>query len=103
MTGDKVDIWGKSYYHLNAGQTPSNTYPISSAISAFLTAFANTPALAGTKATAAALNGSPVTPGEVTSLVNNVPTPSGTPKAYLNWILFDDQFRPIASNGMAKA
>jgi len=95
MTGDKVDIWGRSYYHLNTSQTPSNTYPISSAISSFLTAFANTPVMAGTKATAAALSSSPVTPGEVTSFVNSVPTPTGSPKAYINWILFDDQFRPV--------
>jgi len=96
MTGDKVDIWGKSYYHLNTGQTPSNTYLISSAINSFLAAFANTPLLAGTKATtAAALSGSPVTPGEVTNFVNNVPAPTGSPKAYINWILFDDQFRPV--------
>ncbi|MFR1445857.1 hypothetical protein ACLUYJ_20070, partial [Acinetobacter baumannii] len=69
-----------------------------------LTALAGTSAVAGTgKATAAALTGSAVTPGDVNNwLTNNEPNTGIRPKAYINWILFDEQFRVVsASSGFS--
>ena len=100
MAGDIVNIMGKSYWH-NNGTTPNNNFPITSVLSSFITSFAGTSAVAGADGgivTGSALNASPVTPGLLNTLLSNVPTPSTTPKAYINWILFDEQFRPVTSS-----
>lgn len=100
MTGDVVNIYGKSYWH-STGINPVNTYNITNALSSFINAFAGTGAVfaAGKGATGAALNGAAPTTVPLTALLNNVPNPGGAiPKAYINWILFDEQFR-VVSNG----
>lgn len=95
MAGDKVNIWGRTYYHLNT--TVNNNFPIApTGVSAFLAAFAGTPMIESLHSvTAGALQSSPVTPSDVTSLLEKLPVPATTPKAYINWILFDEQFRPV--------
>jgi RHS repeat-associated protein len=97
MTGDQVNIWGKAFYNING--TINNTYTIVSALNAFITSFAGTPAIAAGAhgATAAGLESSPVTPGMLQSWLGTIPVPPSTPKAYINWILFDEQFRPITT------
>lgn len=101
MTGDVVDIYGKSFWHSN-GVNPTNNYLITSALSTFINAFAGTSAVAGSGhgATAAALNGSTATTSGLNGWLGGVPNPTNTavPKAYINWILFDEQFKPVASN-----
>jgi RHS repeat-associated protein len=101
MTGDVVNIYGKSFWHNNTGANPSNTFLISSALNSFIALFAGTPAVAGIHdATASALEGSSATSTNLNNWVNSVPNPTQTtvPKAYVNWILFNDQFVPVASN-----
>lgn len=103
MSGDAVDIFGKSYYHLNTGQSASNAYPISSVLTNFINAFAATSPVAGKGVTGTTLNSSVVTTSGLTSWLDGVPSPSPdgagvtAPKAYINWILFDEQFRPVNS------
>ena len=100
MAGDIVNIMGKSYWH-NNGTTPNNNFPITSVLSSFITSFAGTSAVAGADGgivTGTTLNASSVTPGLLNTWLINEPTPSGTPKAYINWILFDEQFRPVTSS-----
>jgi RHS repeat-associated protein len=99
MSGDVVDIYGKSYYHLNSGQTINNNNPLTTALTALLTSFAGSMAVsaAGKGATAAALNGSTATTAPYTTILQGMPDPGTKPKAYLNWILFDEQFRPVNS------
>jgi RHS repeat-associated protein len=103
MTGDVIDIYGKSFYHLNTGQTPSNNYFIYPALSSFISTFAGTSvvATADKAATASALANSSATTVPLTSwLRDSVPAPASAPRAYINWILFDEQFKPVAgSNG----
>ncbi len=99
MTGDVIDIWGKSYYHTNG--FINNGYSLTSVLTSFINAFAGTPAVAGSgkDVTGTLLNNSTNTTTGLTNwLQNNVPTPSDRPKAYINWILFDEQFRPVMSN-----
>jgi RHS repeat-associated protein len=101
MTGDEVNIWARSYYHINGAV--NNNYTInatSAALSSFLAAFAGTQPLIEKGVAGAALNSSPITTNEVGDWLNQVPVPGGTaiPKAYINWILFDEQFRPVSSN-----
>ena len=101
MAGDTVNIFGKSYYHLNSGQTPNNGYPVTNALLSFLNAFTGTGAIVGTHAgvTGTTLNSSPLTTNGLTTWLNDsVPTVAGRPKAYINWILFDDHFQPVSSS-----
>ena len=97
MSGDVVDVFGKSFYHLNVAQTPTNTYNITAALSAFINAFAGTSAIAGSAkgATGTALNASVPTTTGLNNWLGNVPNPGSVPKAYIHWILFDEQFKPV--------
>jgi len=100
MSGDVIDIFSKSFWHSN-GTNPSNSYSVSSGLTAFINAFASGSAVmgAGKGASALALNNSSITTGGLTSWLNSVPAPAlaSVPKAYINWILFDDQFKPVSS------
>jgi RHS repeat-associated protein len=102
MSGDVVDIFGKSFYHLNSGQIPTNTYNIaSSALMALITNFA------GSNPVQALHSG--ITSNDLTNNPNNgvtewltgVPTPDQsvhhTPKAYINWVLLDDRFEVVTA------
>lgn len=97
MTGDAVNIFAKSFWH-NNGATINNGNSI--IVNNLLTALAGTSAVAnaGKGATAITLTGSTVTPGDVTGWLANEPAPGSLPKAYLNWILFDEQFRVVSSS-----
>ncbi|HWB92277.1 MAG TPA: RHS repeat-associated core domain-containing protein, partial [Puia sp.] len=104
MSGDQISIFGKSVYHLNTGSTiPTGSYPVSAVLASFLSAFANTAVVGNVThgtVTGTTLNNASSTTGPLTTTLNNVPSPADpthTPKAGLNWILFDDQFRPKAS------
>ncbi len=93
MSGDVVNILGKSLWH--SSSTLSNSYPVSSVINNLLNAFGGSTAVAA--ATRDAVNGTVLnaatpTTGSLTNWVtNNVPTPTTKPKAYINWVLFDEQ------------
>ena len=103
MSGDVVDVFGKSFYHLNVAQTPTNTYNITAALSAFINAFAGTSAIAGSAkgATGTALNASVPTTTGLNNWLGNVPNPGSVPKAYINWILFDEQFKPVLTGNQS--
>ena len=100
MSGDAVDIYAKSFYHLNTGQTPNNNYLISAAVNSLIGAFAATPAVTSFHgATAGTLESSPSTPAGLLNWLDTVSNPGGSiPRAHVNWILFDNQFNPVASN-----
>jgi len=100
MPGDAIDIRGKSFCHSN-NVSADNSNTISSALAALITSFAGTSSVTGSGhgATAAALNGSSATTGPLTTILNGVPNPTtGVPKAYINWILFDEQLKPVAGS-----
>jgi hypothetical protein len=92
MAGDNVAIYGKSFWHNNR-TAPSNNNNI--LVNDLLIALAGTNGLsnAGKSATAEALTGSAVTPGDVGNWLKQAPVTTTRPKAYINWILFDEQFR----------
>ena len=105
MAGDQISIYGKSAWHNPSGGSINNSYSlINSAVTTFLSAFAGTSAfVSGTHGavSGAALN----TPATTTPLgtiltSGNTTTSTGAAqpvKAGINWILFDDQFRPVQS------
>jgi RHS repeat-associated protein len=95
MSGDEVAIYGKSVWHENG---PTNGYtPV---VNTLLAALAGTGAVAGSgKAiTAAGLIGSATTVSDVASFLGSAPSTSGRPNAYINWILFDEQFRVVTAS-----
>ncbi|MFL5786867.1 MAG: T6SS effector amidase Tae4 family protein, partial [Flavisolibacter sp.] len=99
MSGDKVDIFGRSYYSAS-GQTftNANSTPIT-AVTDIIGTLLNAPgALAGSKGLGSTqlqtLNPSTV----FNSLIRGSNgTTSSVPKAYINFIFFDDQFRYVTS------
>jgi RHS repeat-associated protein len=101
MSGDAIAILGKSFWH-NSGSV-SNSYPISAALSSFLLSFTGTPGVlssghgaASTVATAIGNSASDI--GNLKYLLDTGKASTGTvPRAYINWILFDEQFNPVKS------
>ncbi len=102
MAGDEVNIRGKSYWQSSSTQ-PNNNYPITSTLLGFLSSFAGTSAVSSSlhssSVTGSFLSNSASTATGLTDWLNNsVPTPTNKPKAYINWILFDEQFKPVSSS-----
>jgi hypothetical protein len=99
MTGDVIDVYGKSFWHNNG--TLSNTFPINTALASFITAFAGTPAVASSghgsvSVVSGAISGSTSDVSNIKYLLDTSKTSTGsTPRAYINWILFDEQFNPV--------
>lgn len=101
MAGDNVSILGKSVWN-NTGSV-SEPYPLSNIVNSLLSAFAGTTPVAASHfgITGAALDGSTGITNALTTLVSPGPTqqnPSTAPNAGISWILFNDQFQPIAMN-----
>jgi RHS repeat-associated protein len=98
MAGDNVAIYGKSIWQSAAGLSNGGSYNI--VINNLLTLLAGTSAVASSQegATASGLINSSVTPEDLNSLFSNKPDTTPYPKAYINWILFDENFRPVQSS-----
>lgn len=94
MAGDQVSIRAESYYNLPGGNAGS---PLTIALTELLGAFVGSPALAGKGLTATDVSGIGGNTGYLNSLVGTT-TPSNTANAHLNWVLFDDQLRYVASD-----
>lgn len=108
MAGDKVSIMGKSYYfENNAGGTSANqSIPVLDIITGVLTGpTGSQAATAHGGVTAAMLNANTNTTTGIANLLtkhtNNANTAPTVPKAYINYIFFDAQFRAL-SNGFSK-
>jgi RHS repeat-associated protein len=95
MSGDVVDIAVKSFYKSGGTANTPN-----SSLTDVLNSFANgvVAAASGAKGSFGELNNTGASP--LFSAINsfntgNITTPSGKPKAYLNWILLDDQLQYV--------
>ncbi|PVD50039.1 hypothetical protein DC498_22225 [Terrimonas sp.] len=108
MAGDRIDIFGKSYYFTsNTGGTSANkALPVLDILTGLLggpTGGAAAAAHGGI--TSSQLNGiSDVTSGITTLLGNQTTDAAGAPtvpKAYINYIFFDEQFK-VAGSGFSK-
>ena len=104
MAGDVINIYALSFWH-NSGNLPPGSYPVSSVISSLLGAFGSSLAVTSTISHSvldgSAFNSSSTGP-TATLLSPMLPTSSsqsGTqaPYAGVNYIIFDDQFRPQGS------
>ena len=96
MGGDKVSVYGKSYYH--DANTGGANYDVP--VLDLLNGMIGNPlgGAAGKGVTGSALNGISSIASAVQSF-RDAPgrdtSASGVPKASLNWILFDEQFKPV--------
>jgi RHS repeat-associated protein len=95
MAGDKVQISTYAFYNTAVQPPPGGVDLTSEILSLLSTGVVNNSA---GKITSAASVSTAVNPGVTNFLTNNRPYDNAKPKAYLNWILFDNQFNYIASN-----
>jgi RHS repeat-associated protein len=103
MAGDVVNIYGLSFWN-NTGTLPSGSYPVSSVLTSLLTAFGSSTAVTSTLSHdglgSGAFNSSSTSPtyNLLFPMLNDSSVQSGTqaPYAGVNWIIFDDQFRPVS-------
>lgn len=96
MAGDKVDIFGKSYWKTADGTVPGTpaSIPYLDLLSSFIGA-----GIAGKDGiTGQMLKDAPGVTGILDLLFQPQQQTTNKPKAYINWILFDENFRPVISN-----
>jgi RHS repeat-associated protein len=107
MAGDKIDVFGKSYYFQNntGGTSANSAIPILDLLGGFLAG----PLGSGTTGTHGAVTAAGINTtvgmSGINSMFTNQTTESNVtwqmPKAYINYILFDEQFKCI-STGFSK-
>ncbi|PZR29022.1 MAG: hypothetical protein DI535_04205 [Citrobacter freundii] len=97
MAGDKFHIRANAWW--TGSGSGSNTSPLTSIVSALI---GSAPGVSGGKISAGNLTSTLLDP-QVTTFLNNQPAVIGKPKAYLNWILFDEQFKYVGSSSGAEA
>ncbi|MBX9734585.1 MAG: RHS repeat-associated core domain-containing protein [Chitinophagaceae bacterium] len=90
MSGDSYNLRANSWYRNNGASPASPSGILETVVASLLTGV--TKASVGKFNATNLQNGSLLNPS-VTNFLNTQSTPSGKPKAYLNWILFDEQFK----------
>jgi RHS repeat-associated protein len=93
MAGDKINLQVNSFWQSAATPGPAVS-PLSDLILAMATAIA--PVSAG-KAVATELQGATVLSPNITSFLNSQNNVADRPKAYINWILLDEQFKYVST------
>jgi|CXWL01.1.fsa_nt_gi YD repeat-containing protein len=108
MAGDKIDVFGKSYYFQNntGGSGANSTVPVLDILNGMIGSPNGTVGAAGhSDITGAALNGLPGTTGGINQILSQQTTESNAnpqvPKAYINYLFFDEQFKYV-SGGFSK-
>ena len=108
MAGDTMYIFGKSYYQVTGSISgASSSVPMLD----LLTAFAGTTAMSGKGITGSDLNAISAIGNGINGLLNTQGAQTSTqPKAYINWIFFDEQFNyagggfdRVGSSGVVKS
>ncbi len=96
MTGDKFNIRATSWYRLNGATPGSPANPLSDLLAALINGVgAAATGTHGTGITTELQNNSILTPG-ATEILTTQTYNSSKPKAYINWVLFDEQFKYYA-------
>jgi hypothetical protein len=94
MSGDRIDLAVQEFY--NAGTTSTPNTSLTDVLASLATGVVNM--ASGGKGSISDLNNtttSPIYAALNSFLPTNDPNPSGKPKAYLNWILLDDQLKYV--------
>ncbi|HEU4469469.1 MAG TPA: hypothetical protein VFR58_00175 [Flavisolibacter sp.] len=89
MAGDRIDIFGKSY--TGGSSSVKHDVPVLEILSGLL----GTPAGVGTEkgVTAGELSAIPSISSAIGSFLSNRSDPGSTPRAYINYIFFDERFQ----------
>ena len=96
MAGDKFNLQANSWYILGGNTPDAPVSPLSDIVSAIVN---SVPGLSGGKITGSQLTSAVLNPSVSGFLTDrDVSTVTTRPKAYLNWILFDEQMNPILTN-----
>ncbi len=96
MSGDKIDLGVQSYYNSGTVNTPNTS--LTDVLASLATGVVNM--TNGGKGSITDLNNtttSPIYAALNSFLPTDDPTPPSKPKAYLNWILLDDQLKYVSS------
>jgi RHS repeat-associated protein len=95
MAGDTIGIFGKSFHQMPGGSGyTSSTNSLS--VQNLIDAFAGTSLVTG-KATGSQITGQSGFPSTIAGLLNSPPAQSSnTPKAFINWIILDEQFKYVS-------
>ncbi len=97
MAGDKYNLRVNSWYKKNGASPNSPGDPFTDLLNALSSGVSG---IASGKATSAQLSSSTPFNSNITDFLNDQTYTSGRPKAYLNWMVFDDQFKyDSASSG----
>lgn len=97
MAGDRFNLTVNSWW-----QSASSPGTPVSVLNDVLSALAGGMASAGGKATQLEITNSGILSPGVTNFLNNQAPGTVKPKAYVNWILFDEQFKYVSSNSGAE-
>jgi RHS repeat-associated protein len=95
MAGDNLNIFGKSYHKKPTAGYTLATNPL--AVLDLMSLFAGSSALSGKGITGSQISTQPGFPTSVTSLLNNQPVQNTSmPRAGINWIILDEQFKYVS-------
>jgi len=103
MSGDNLDIYGKSYYFQNntGGTAVNEAVPILDILTGFLGSPSGAVTAVHGAVTATQLNAITATTTPISSLLTNQTNTNNLtptkPKAFINYILFDEQFKCVGS------
>ena len=89
--GDRFNIQGSAWW--TGSSSGSNTSPLTSIVSALIS---SAPGISGDKIGVTDLSSTILDP-QVSAFLSDQPAVSGKPKAYLNWVLFDEQFKYVGN------
>lgn len=102
MSGDVINIWGKSFYNDLNANNPNYQTTATQLIAGFLGGGFGGATAGGHGATTANLVTNSATVGGLNTFINDGGRANGDkPRAYINWILFDEQFK-FVSGGFSK-
>ncbi len=97
MAGDQFSVRATSWYQLN-GTTPGTPLnPLTDVVSALISGLKIIPG-EGAAATALQGSGSPLSPNIMKFLADTGSIDQTKPHAFLNWVLFDNQFNYVAAS-----
>ena len=95
MSGDNIDLSVQSFY--NSGTTTTPNSSVTDILASLASGIVTT--ASGGKGTMSELNNTTTSPlyAALNNFMSNDPNPTGKPKAYLNWILLDEQLNYVSS------
>jgi RHS repeat-associated protein len=101
MAGDKFNIRVSSWYKTYGATPGTPVNPLTDLLNALTNNIGSITSTHGGITGTELSNSGVLSPG-ATSFLNNQPNNTGKPKAYVNWILFDEQFKYVSSSSGAE-